>query len=56
LSGGFLAKHLQGGGMSPLDSYRTVLLGYALVGGILALVFMGLSKNVKRRRKFREPP
>ena len=43
LAGGFLAKLLQNGGMSPLDSYRVILSGYALIGGILALVFTGLS-------------
>jgi MFS family permease len=45
LAGGFLAKLLQSRGMSPLDSYRVVLLGYAIVGGILALVFTGLSRE-----------
>lgn len=45
LGGGFLAKLLQSQGMSPLDSYRVVLLGYALIGGILALVFSGLSSE-----------
>jgi len=45
LSGGFLAKLLQSSGMSPLDSYRVVLLGYALIGGILAVVFSGLSSE-----------
>lgn len=45
LAGGFLAKLLQSQGMSPLDSYRAVLLGYALIGGILALVFSGLSSE-----------
>ena len=43
LAGGFLAKQLQTGGMSALDSYRVILLGYAIIGGILALVFTGLS-------------
>lgn len=43
LAGGFLAKLLQSRGMSPLDSYRVILLGYALIGGVLALVFTGLS-------------
>jgi len=42
LAGGCLSKMLQNGGMSPLDSYRFVLLGYAGIGGILALVFLGL--------------
>jgi MFS family permease len=45
LVGGFLAKLLQSHGMSPLDSYRVVLLGYALIGGILAIVFSGLSRE-----------
>jgi MFS family permease len=43
LAGGFLAKLLQNGGTTALDSYRVILLGYVLVGGILALVFCGLS-------------
>lgn len=45
LAGGFLATLLQGRGMSTLDSYRVILLGYALIGGILALVFTGLSRE-----------
>ena len=45
LAGGFLAKLLQSRGMSPLDSYRIVLLGYAIIGGILAAVFTGLSRE-----------
>ncbi len=43
LAGGFLATLLQRRGMTPLDSYRVILLGYAIIGGILALVFTGLS-------------
>lgn len=43
LAGGFLAKLLQSQGMVPLDSYRVILLGYAGIGGLLALVFSGLS-------------
>ena len=45
LAGGFLAKLLQNSGTSALDSYRVILLGYAIIGGILALVFAGLSKE-----------
>ncbi|MDD5285510.1 MAG: MFS transporter [Desulfuromonadaceae bacterium] len=45
LAGGFLSKLLQNHGMSPLDSYRFILLGYAIIGGILAVVFTGLSKE-----------
>jgi len=43
LIGGFLAKELQYQGLSPLDSYRVILCGYALIGGLLALVFTGLT-------------
>jgi MFS family permease len=45
LAGGFLAKLLQNHGMSSLDSYRVILLGYAIIGGILALGFFGLSRE-----------
>lgn len=45
LAGGILATLLQGRGMSPLDSYRVVLFGYAIIGGILALVFTQLSRE-----------
>jgi len=45
LSSGFLAELLQSSGMSQLDSYRVVLLGYALMGGILAIVFARLSSE-----------
>ncbi|MDD2735082.1 MAG: MFS transporter [Desulfuromonadaceae bacterium] len=45
LVGGFLAKLLQNGGTSALDSYRLILLGYALIGGALAFVFCGLSHD-----------
>lgn len=44
LIGGWMATLLQNRGVSPLDSYRCVLLGYALIGGLLALVFAGLSQ------------
>lgn len=43
LAGGSLATFLQGRGISQLDSYRVILLGYAIIGGMLALVFTGLS-------------
>ena len=43
LIGGFLASWLQQNGLTPLDSYRIILCGYALVGGMLALVFTGLT-------------
>ena len=45
LTGGFLAKLLQHSGASALDSYRVILLGYALIGGVLAVTFCGLSHD-----------
>ena len=45
LTGGFLAKLLQHSGTSALDSYRLILLGYALIGGVLAVTFCGLSHD-----------
>lgn len=50
LAGGFLTKQLQTGGMSALDSYRVILLGYAIIGGILALVFTVLSAACEAAR------
>ncbi|MFZ2949281.1 MAG: MFS transporter, partial [Desulfuromonadaceae bacterium] len=50
LAGGYLATLLQGRGMSPLDSCRVILLGYAIIGGILALVFTGLSRECEAAR------
>ena len=50
LIGGFLAKLFQNGGTSALDSYRLILLGYALIGGGLALVFCGLSHEGENYR------
>ena len=43
LIGGFLASWLQQNGLTPLESYRIILCGYAFVGGLLALVFTGLT-------------
>ncbi len=43
LAGGGLASLLQWGGNTPLASYQAVVLGYALLGGVLALLFTRLS-------------
>jgi len=43
LVGGFLAKLFQNGGISAIGSHRLILLGYALIGGVLALFYCGLS-------------
>lgn len=45
LAGGFLSKMLQNTGMIPLDTYRIILLGYAVIGGIMALVFTGITPD-----------
>lgn len=43
LAGGTLAEALQSGGVQPLASYRLVVLGYALMGLLLAAMFARLS-------------
>jgi len=47
LAGGGLASALQRGGASPLASYRAVVLGYAALGAVLALLFTRLSPRVE---------
>jgi MFS family permease len=43
LAGGWLSQALQGSGVSAFDAYRTVLIGYALGGIVLLVLFLGLS-------------
>lgn len=52
LVGGAVAQVLQNAGASPLTSYRAVLVIYALLGGILVLLFTHLSTSVE----VAEPP
>ena len=47
LSGGWLAHVLQFRGMPALDAYRTVLMGYALGGLLLVILFLLLSRDVE---------
>jgi len=47
LAGGHLSGALQRSGFAPLESYRVILLGYALIGGALALMFTRLSPAVE---------
>lgn len=49
LIGGWLSQTLQGGGLSVLESYRMVLLGYSLGGGLLFVLFLALSPAVEVR-------
>jgi MFS family permease len=56
LAGGGLSQLLQGAGYSPLNSYRAVVLGYALIGVILANLFLLLSQAVEAARVTEEAP
>ncbi len=47
LVAGLTAQLLQGAGSGQLDSYRAVVLGYALVGIVLALLFTRLSGAIE---------
>src|ERR1044071_6149055 len=47
LSGGWLAQLLQNREWTALDSYRVVLIGYALGGFLLFLLFLNLTKSVE---------
>jgi MFS family permease len=47
LCGGWLAQFLQSGGMEAFDSYRVVLIGYALGGTILAVLFLFLTAAIE---------
>jgi MFS family permease len=47
LTGGWLAQTLQAGGMPALESYRVVLVGYALAGLALVICFLLLSPAVE---------
>jgi len=47
LSGGWLSQILQGSGIPALESYRAVLMGYALGGVVLIFLFLGLSAAIE---------
>ncbi len=47
LAAGLLGGALQAAGQSPLDSYRVIILGYALVGVALAALFSALSPAIE---------
>jgi len=55
LAGGVLVQALQGVGVKPLESYRAVVIGYAFVGLILALLFTRLSPRVEVPRSIHPP-
>jgi len=47
LAAGLLGGTLQGAGASPLDSYRVIIAGYALIGVTLAVLFATLSPAIE---------
>jgi MFS family permease len=47
LAAGLLAQALQDRGAQPIDAYRAVIMGYALLGGLLLLAFFALSPAVE---------
>ena len=47
LTGGWLAQGLQEGGWTALESYRTVLIGYALGGFLLIFLFLNLTQSIE---------
>ncbi len=55
LVGGGLSQLLQNAGQTPLNSYRVVIMGYALLGLALALIFTRLSTAVEVPQS-KEPP
>jgi len=50
LAGGHLAQSLQRVGFTVLESYRAVLIGYAMCGTVLALLFLRLSSSVEIKK------
>lgn len=47
LAGGVVSQLAIDGGASPADAYRVVILGYAIAGGALALLFTRVSARVE---------
>jgi MFS family permease len=47
LAGGWLAQILQNNGWTALESYRVILIGYALGGFLLLLLFLSLSNSIE---------
>jgi MFS family permease len=47
LAGGWLAQSLQNGGMTAYDAYRSVLMGYALGGTLLVILFLFLTAAIE---------
>jgi MFS family permease len=50
LAGGFLAGALLSRGFGAVASYRSAIIAYAILGGILAMVFAGVSSAIEGER------
>jgi MFS family permease len=50
LAGGFLAGALMSRGFGVVASYRSAIIAYAVLGGILAMVFAGVSPAIEGER------
>ena len=55
LAGGVLAQSLHHAGMSSLGSYRVIVIAYAAMGAVLALMFTGLSPAIESPRPQKGP-
>jgi MFS family permease len=47
LAGGFLAGRLMNNGFGPVASYRSAIVAYAVLGAVLAIVFMFVSSAIE---------
>jgi len=56
LAGGWLAQGLQDKGWAALESYRVLLMGYALGGFLLFLLFLNLTQSVEAGITGQETP
>jgi len=50
LAGGFLAGQMMARGFGPIASYRSAIIAYAILGGILAMVFAAVSPAIEGER------
>jgi MFS family permease len=50
LAGGFLAGQMMSRGFGAVASYRSAIIAYAILGGILAMVFAGVSPAIEGER------
>jgi MFS family permease len=50
LAGGFLAGTMMSRGFGAVASYRSAIIAYAILGGILAIVFAGVSPAIEGER------